>query len=118
VRQRLAGSPPEDRERFEFLLTAASTGVVITEDHGFWIDFRASYKVRRVLSELGWRLVPAAVNVPTDVFFLTLDELRETAAAQRTPDRRDLVETRRAEMERFGSVRPPEQLGTLPLPCP
>jgi phosphohistidine swiveling domain-containing protein len=117
VRQRLAASPREARERFEFLLAAASTGVVITEDHGFWIDFRASYKVRRVLSEFGWRLVPAALNVPTDVFFLTLDELREAAAADRTPDCRDLVAARQAEMERFAAVRPPEQLGT-PLPPP
>jgi pyruvate,water dikinase len=117
VRQRLAALPPEDRERFEFLLAAASTGVVITEDHGFWIDFRAAYKVRRVLSEFGWRLVPAAFNVPADVFFLTLDELRETAAAERTPDRRKLVEARRAEMEHFAAVRPPQELGT-PLPPP
>jgi pyruvate,water dikinase len=117
VRQQLAASPLEARDRFEFLLAAASTAVVITEDHGFWIDFRASYKVRRVLSELGWRLVPAALNVPDDVFFLTLDELRETAAAERTPDRRTLVEARRAEMERFAAIRPPEQIGT-PLPPP
>jgi pyruvate,water dikinase len=118
VRERLAACPPEARERFEFLLAAASTGVVITEDHGFWIDFRASYKVRRVLSELGWRLVPAALNVPTDVFFLTLDELRTTATAGRTPDRRELVEARRTEMERFAAVRPAEQLGTPPPPAP
>ncbi len=117
VRQRLTALPPEDRERFEFLLAAASTGVVITEDHGFWIDFRAAYKVRRVLSEFGWRLVPAAFNVPADVFFLTLDELRETAAAGRTPDCRTLVEARRAEMEHFAAVRPPQELGT-PLPPP
>jgi pyruvate,water dikinase len=118
VRQRLATSPPEARERFEFLLAAASTGVVITEDHGFWIDFRAAYKVRRVLSELGWRLVPGACNVPGDVFLLTLDELVETAAADRMPDRRALVEERRAEMAHFAAVRPPEQLGTPPPPPP
>lgn len=118
VRQQLLGCPPEDRERFEFLLAAASTGVVITEDHGFWIDFRSAYKVRRVLCELGWRLVPAAFEVPADVFFLTLDELVETATADRTPDRRALVEARRAEMEHFAAVRPPEQLGTPPPPPP
>ncbi|MGH9036833.1 MAG: PEP-utilizing enzyme [Acidimicrobiia bacterium] len=117
VRQELAAGPPEARDRFEFLLAAASTGVVISEDHGFWIDFRAAYKVRRVLSELGWRLVPAAINVPTDVVFLTLDELVETATAERTPDRRTLVEARRAEMAHFAAIRPPEQLGT-PLPPP
>jgi pyruvate,water dikinase len=118
VRRRLAGVAPETRERYEFLLAAASTGVVITEDHGFWIDFRAAYKVRRVLSEFGWRLVPAAFNVPTDVFFLTVDELRATATAERTPDRRELVEARRAEMEHFAAVRPPHQLGTPPPPPP
>jgi hypothetical protein len=117
VRQRLTACPPEARERYEFLLAAASTAVVITEDHGFWIDFRASYKVRRVLCEIGWRLVPAAVNVPADVFFLTLDELTETATVDRTPDRRTLVEARRAEMERFAAVHAPEQLGAPPPPA-
>ncbi|MGH9041214.1 MAG: PEP-utilizing enzyme [Acidimicrobiia bacterium] len=117
VREQLAGIPAESRERYEFLLEAASTGVVITEDHGFWIDFRSAYKVRRVLCEFGWRLVPAAFDSPTDVFFLTLDELRETATAEVTPDRRALVEDRRAEMEHFAGVRPPEHLGT-PMPPP
>lgn len=120
IGRRLAGHPAEVRDRFEFLLAAASTGVVITEDHGFWIDFRSSYKVRRVLLELGQRLASDpfdAIEGAGDVFHLTLDELRETAADPAPSDRRELVDARRAEMARFAAVRPPERLGT-PLPPP
>lgn len=121
VRRRLAGCPDPDRDRFEFLLDVASTGVVISEDHGFWIDFRSSYKVRQVLLEAGRRLVPAAYDSPDDVFLLTLDELgetlREAAGASTVTERRELIAARRDEMACFATVRPPERLGT-PLPPP
>ena len=126
ARKRLAGYPAPVRGQFEFLLEAASTGVVITEDHGFWIDFRSAYKVRRVLVEFGRRLTAAnEIACPEDVFFLTLDEMRESAvaAALGAPcraggetSRARLVERRKAEMERFGAIRPPDALGAPPQP--
>lgn len=124
TRERLVGYPTPVRAQFEHLLEAASVGVVITEDHGFWIDFRAAHKVRRVLVEFGRRLAVAnEIAEPGDVFFLTLDELRESAVAAglgapcRTggePARARVVERRRAEMERFATVRPPDNLGPPP----
>ncbi|HLF40780.1 MAG TPA: PEP-utilizing enzyme [Acidimicrobiia bacterium] len=117
TRARLAGYPEAARGQFEFLLAAAQVGVVITEDHGFWIDFRSSYKVRRVLVEMGRRLhAGGALDHPDDVFMLSVAEVRETAAADPMPDRRALVAERKAEMDRFAGVRPPDRLGTPPPP--
>ena len=56
VRERLQGYPRPVIERFEFLLKAAQAGVVLSEDHGYWIDFGSTYRVRRVLLEFGRRL--------------------------------------------------------------
>ncbi len=50
VRERLQGYPSNVRDEFEFLLKAASTAVVLTEDHGYWIDFQATYRVSPILS--------------------------------------------------------------------
>lgn len=126
ARARLAGYPGPVRAQFEFLLEAATAGVVISEDHGFWIDFRAAHQVRRVLVEFGHRLADAGeIAEPADVFMLTLDEVKESAAAAALaapcrsasgspPARARLVERRRAEMGRFASVRPPDHLGAPP----
>jgi pyruvate,water dikinase len=128
TRERLAGYPAPVRGQFEFLLEAATIGVVISEDHGFWIDFRSAYKVRQVLVEFGRRLTAAnEIGQPEDAFFLTLDELRESAVAVALgapcraagdPARARVVERRRAEMERFAAVRPPDGLGAPPQPPP
>src|SRR5262249_27202783 len=82
VRTRLQAQPPDVMGQFEFLLTAAQVANALQEDHNFWIDFRALYEVRRVLLEFGRRFTKAGVLERTeDVFYLTIDELRETAAA-------------------------------------
>jgi pyruvate,water dikinase len=126
TREQLAGYPAPVRAQFEHLLEAATIGVVITEDHGFWIDFRSAHKVRRVLLEFGRRLAAAnEIAEPDDVFFLTVDELRESAVAAGIgapcraagePSRARVVERRKAEMERFAAVRPPDFLGAPPEP--
>src|SRR5439155_26546749 len=106
------GYPAPVRAEFEFLLAAAQQAVVLSEDHNFWIDACAMYQVRRVFVEFGRRFAAAGVIVePKDVFALTLDELRETARELPRIDRHALVAERRAEMERFRAIRPPEQLG-------
>jgi pyruvate,water dikinase len=115
ARRSLDGYPAPVRAEFEFLLAAAQQAVVLSEDHNFWIDARAMYQVRRVFLEFGRRLAAAGVIEETkDVFALTLDELRETARELPRIDRHALVAERRAEMERFRSISPPEQLGHRP----
>ena len=71
--------------------------------------------LRRMLRELGRRLVAAgALGEPDDSFWLTLDELREAAAAldagQTVPDHRSLVAERRDTWEREHAVSPPVAL--------
>ncbi len=115
ARQRLEGYPQPMREQFELLLKAAQTGVVLSEDHGFYIDFRGLYQLRRIILTIGRRLAEGGtLSGPEDVFLLTLNELAETMRRFPELDRRELAEQRRAEMERFRSVHPPATLGTAP----
>jgi pyruvate,water dikinase len=119
ARARLATYPRPIVERFEFLLAAAQEGVVLSEDHGFWIDFASTYRVRQVILEFGRRLVEAgAIDRPADVLYLTLDELRSAAAASPAGDSRAVVAPRQGEVERFGAVTPPAALGADGGPPP
>lgn len=119
VRERLANYPRPIVERFEFLLAAAQQGIVLSEDHGFWIDFASTYRVRQVLLEFGRRLAEAgALDRAADVLYLTLDELRSTAAASPPVDYRAVVAPRQREVERFGTVTPPPALGADGGPAP
>ncbi len=118
AREQLKGYPEAVRGQFEFLLKAAQAGTVIQEDHNYWIDQRASYKVRRVILEFGNRFANAdIVDNAEDVFLLTLDELRADADTL-SGDRRAAVSERRAEMEHFATIRPPDALGTPPASPP
>ena len=115
TRDRLAGYPQAVRDQFEILLKAAEEGMVLSEDHGFWIDFSSTARVRKVFMEFGRRFAEAEViKEPGDVFHLTLDEISETAEQLPNLDRRDLVARRKAEMERFGRMQPPPALGAPP----
>ena len=115
TRERLRGYPQAVRDQFEFLLQAAQEAIVLTEDHGFWIDFRCMHRVRRVLLEFGRRFAEAgSLDRPADVFYLTPEEVRDTARAQGRVDRRALVGARRAEIEYYRTIAPPAALGTPP----
>ena len=113
TRARLADYPRPVVEHFEAMLRAAQDGVVLSEDHGFYIDFDGAYHVRRVLLELGRRMAAAgALASADDVMLLTLDEVLESVHEQPIADRRALVEERRRELARFGAVQEPEMVGT------
>ncbi len=115
ARERLKGYPQPVVEQFESLLKAGQAGSIIQEDHNHWIDQRAHYKVRQVLLEFGRRIAEAGViEQPDDVFYLTPEELRETAIASPQGDRRKLVAQRKAEMDHFRTIQPPPALGTMP----
>ena len=119
ARERLKGYPRRVAEEFEFLLRAGQAGTVIQEDHNYWIDQRGTYAVRRVLLEFGRRFAEVGVSKrPDDVFYLTAEELRETASALPRGDRRQLVAERKAEMDHFRAIRPPPALGTPPPGAP
>lgn len=115
ARARLSRQPQSVIDRFEILLKMAQEAIVLTEDHAFWIDFRGRYRVRLVLLEFGRRFAEAGLfDERDDVFYLTLDELRETADGLPHINRRRVVGGRRAEMEYFRTVSPPPALGTAP----
>ena len=116
TRERLEGYPQAVRDEFEFLLKVAQESTILSEDHGFWIDFNATARVRKVVMEFGRRFAEAGViEDPNDVFYLTLGELRETAREVSNADRRAPISERKARLERFGAVRPPAMLGRMPL---
>ncbi|MBS1115754.1 MAG: uncharacterized protein H6Q87_138 [candidate division NC10 bacterium] len=119
VRGRLRNYPGPVVERFGFLLQAAQEGIVLSEDHGYWIDFGTTYRVRRVVLECGRRLVAdGVIEQPADVLYLTLDEVRAAVAAHDGDDRRALVTLRRADVERFRAIAPPPALGADSGPPP
>ena len=112
--ERLKGYPAAVRERFAFLLEAAQVGSLLSEDHGFWIDFACLYRVRCVFMELGRRLEEAgALANADDVFYLTLEEALDTDGTLRQAAlRRSQVAERKADVERFRPIDAPPVLGT------
>ena len=119
ARERLKGYPQAAQDGFEFLLKAAQAATIIQEDHNHWIDQRATYKVRLVMLEVGNRFAAAgAIAEPNDVFYLTMDELRETANQLEGADRKQIVTERKAEMEHFRGITAPPSLGTPPAGPP
>jgi hypothetical protein len=60
TRERLEGYPQAVRDEFEFLLKVARESTVLSEDHGFWIDFNSTARVRKGLLEFGRRFAEAA----------------------------------------------------------
>jgi pyruvate,water dikinase len=125
ARAALQAQPQPVAEQFDVWLNAAQAGVVIMEDHAFYIDYCVRYELRRVLLELGRRLVAAgALEQPDDVFYLTVDELGTFIARSlgaSTPKEgaqdstRQLIAARRAEMDHFGQISPPPILGAPPV---
>jgi phosphohistidine swiveling domain-containing protein len=121
ARQRLCSYPSAQATRFEALVKAAQEGTIVHEDHNAWIDYRIAYHVRQLLLEFGRRFAGAgAFDAPEDIFYLTLNQVRETAA--RLPagmdDHRVLVRQRRAEMASFRRIPPPLMIGTPPAAPP
>ena len=112
VRERLSGYPQPVRDEFEERLAQAQLGMVLSEDHNFWIDFNSTYKVRRVVMQLGRRFAEASfIEQAADIFYLHVDEVRQVDS-----DQRDLVAKRRATFEHFGAIKPPPRLGVEPPP--
>lgn len=113
ARAQLHGYPQPVVDRFEAMLKAAQVGLVLSEDHGYWIDFQASYKVRRVLLAIGRRFVDAGlIERPADIFFLTLDEVRQSGENGATPKKQQsLIAERQADLDHFRRITPPRTLG-------
>jgi phosphohistidine swiveling domain-containing protein len=115
ARERLAGYPGPVRDQFELMLKAAQEGIVISEDHGFYIDSAGLAQIRRVVLEAGRRLaIASAINHHEDVFMLTADEVLDGLADPAGTEYIDTVAERYGEMERYADVTPPPALGSMP----
>jgi len=113
VREKLQGYPSAVRDEFEALLKAASCALVLSEDHGYWLDFQAIYRVRQVVVELGKRLAEAGViDATNDVFFLQKAEIEAAAGAVDASDQKALVMERKKGLAHFSSIKPPHFIGT------
>jgi len=114
AREQLQGYPEPVVQQFEFLLRMAQEDTVLSEDHGFWIDFRCTYRLRMIVLEVGKRLADSGViESADDVFHLTFEEIL-AGLAGKVSDYRSLVVDRKDEMARWADVEQPNVLGTLP----
>lgn len=123
ARERLAGYPEAVRGQFEMFMMAGQDGQRIQEDHNWWIDQRGTHAVRQVVLEIGRRIAAARViEDSNDVFYLDGDEIRATmrtlSAGQVSGDHKVVANERRADMDRWKNVKPPQALGTDPGPPP
>jgi len=116
ARKQLNGYPKQVKDEFELWLSAAQTGLVLHSDHGYWIDYRAMFGVRRVLLAVGKRLVgEGMIDAPEDVFYLWLDEIREFTSEPGQVGKQSLIDERKNMIARYKNVKPPAKLGTYPL---
>jgi phosphohistidine swiveling domain-containing protein len=114
TRERLRGYPEQAVGQFEFLLKAAQEAVVLSEDHGWHIDWRGLYEVRQVLLAAGRRRAAAgAIAQRDDVFYLTFEEAQAALAAP-GGQWQTIVVARQAERDHFRTIVPPPAVGTLP----
>lgn len=87
----------------------------LKEDHNFFIDQGSNATVRILIAEFGRRLERRGVlNGSEDVFYLTVDEMKQAMETSGESDLNALVSERREERERFIKIIPPPFLGTAP----
>lgn len=112
ARERLAGYPRPVRERFEKALRAAQAAIVLQEEYRFWISHWAMYEVRRAMLSLGMRLAgDGLIDSPDEIWYLTLDEVREVLSGPPVFSLRARLAERGAELARWAEATPPPRLG-------
>jgi pyruvate,water dikinase len=108
---------PDDRARFEEVLTAVTAAGPLTEEHNYWIDRLSQANVRRLSVAFGERLVRDGVLGRGDEIFLLY--VTEVAAALRSPrPLDDLVAERAREVRHWQQLRSPKHVGTPPSAPP
>ncbi len=118
ARERLRDYPAQIAGQFEAMLAAAQSGLVISEDHNFYIDNMSIHHLRAVLLEAGRRLADdGAIVVADDVFMLTPEEL-QTALATPGADLRAVVDERLTAIAQQRTIAPPPVLGAIPTEPP
>jgi pyruvate,water dikinase len=109
AKAKLAGRP-EKLARFDELLAASRYNLQVTEDHSYWIDQMGIATFRRFVLQFGERLAEKGLlESRDDVFFLYKTELREALAKGK--EMKAAVAARRADIEKWAAVVPPDHLG-------
>jgi phosphohistidine swiveling domain-containing protein len=114
LRERIDPADGEGRASVEQAMERALRLMPLTPDHHFYIDQGTYARVRRVLVEIGRKLVDLGrLAEPDDPIFLTYHELRLAAANPGAIDARAIVAERRQQREAAYAVRPREWIGTV-----
>ena len=108
-RARLADQP-EKLAEFERLLALARQIGRITETHNYWIDRMPQARLRTFAMRVGARLArEGVIEQRHDVLYLRRSEVPDLL---RSPaDRRAMVTSRRADHERWRTLKPPARVG-------
>jgi pyruvate,water dikinase len=115
ARYDLAGYPQPVLDRFEQLLDAAQTALVLTENHTYYIDFNGFGWMHRLIGACGKRFAAAGrLDDASDAFYLTLPELR-AMLADPALNHAARAASRRAEVEHWAAYPEPAELGTRPV---
>ncbi len=114
ARAALEGYPQPVVERFEQLMEAAQTALVLTENHTFYIDFNGFGWLHRLIREFGNRFATQGrLESAQDIFYLVKEELLEMTANP-TVALSQKAKSRREEIERWRGYEEPLELGTRP----
>jgi len=120
AREKLLDYPSPVVEKFESALKAARASSWLGMEHTHWLDNMTSYEARRVILEAGLRLAKARV-IPErdDIFYLTINELKESLQALPEVLGWDkVIHDRRAAEKRFSGSHPPQFMGMPPTVFP
>jgi len=111
ARIEFAERAPDRLDEFERELALGLRANSLNEDHNYWLDQQIMYWARMDMLAAGDRLAAAGVIAERDdVFMLTRQQVR-SALAGATTGLRDAVRSAREELDRWGAVTPPTQLG-------
>jgi hypothetical protein len=99
AREKLQSYPDPVKQQFEMLLPIGQQGHRIQEDHNWWLDQNGLRRVRRLFVEIGNRFAVAGVIAePSDIFYLTVEEIQADAEAGFVIDRKAPVSVEKANM--------------------
>lgn len=115
VRARFVATAPERAAEFDDELARGRRGVVLSEDHNYWIEQPGYFWSRMNFLAAGRLLQMSGVIASRDdVFYLYLSEVRQGLLGALGP-MQSVVEERRRQRERWRAASPPAELGA-PMP--
>ncbi|MDG6923100.1 MAG: phosphoenolpyruvate-utilizing protein [Nitrososphaerota archaeon] len=106
--------PPDEREWFNLLLTAAQHAGSFSEEHNHYLDLYTHAMIRRTVLAIGKRLVAAGtIDDSEDVFFLIPEDIRRTMWVPEAHRLQRLIDERRSQWKEWQQQPNPPLLGSL-----